>query len=408
MAVATATAFSGQVCTQRRAWTMSRGCWRLVVLLGLAWVALLLLGGTAHAAPAGDETAPPGPAAPGPVPLLGKTLAKVGALTASLPVDDVVRELSNGSPTRGLQPVADVVESSTATVASATDTAAQAASAAAAAAPASLPVADGLDAVTSLADSVRTTAEATAAEQNVLDVEVPSIAAAVVPVVAATAEQIDTTAQLVADTLLSAPLPVARPLHATFAPVVAAIDRATDVVTATSSLAATAVDGVVSTTTQLIAPVLAVVSSPAGSIAVSGPGNGSSAGSVPVGQPVPGTVPDSGPHQPTQPSAMPRIDDRVPDGTHGRPTVPPPDAAATSIDVVAQPASDIATVLPVPVSGAGSTTGNGGGAPTPVTDQTLVRVESEPEIVDDTTDPIEGPTGPMPGTPADDPAFSPD
>ena len=408
MAVATATAYSGLVCTQRRVWTMSRGCWRLVVLLGLAWVALLLLGGTAHAAPAGDEAAPAAPAAPGPVPLLGKTLAEVGTLTASLPVHDVVRGLSSGSTAGAAQPVAHVVESATTTVANATDTAAKTAATAAAAAPTSLPVAHGLEAVTNLADSVRTTAEATAGEQNLLDVEVPSIAATVVPVVGATAEQIDTTAHQVAETLLAAPLPIARPLHAAVAPVVSAIDLATDVVTATSSLAATAVDQAVSTTTQLIAPVLAVVSAPAGSIAVSGPGSSSGAGSAPVAQPVPGTVPDSRSNQPSPSSALPRVDDRVPDGTHGRPAVPPPDAAGTSIDVVAQPASDIATVLPVPMSGAGSTTGNGGAAPTPATDQTLVRVESEPEIADDTTDPIEGPTGPMPGTPADDPAFSPD
>ncbi|HSX66218.1 hypothetical protein, partial [Nocardioides sp.] len=137
MAVATATAHSGQVRFQRRAWTMSRGCWRLVVLLGLAWVALVLLGGTAQAAPTekpGDSAAP---AAPRPVPLLGQTLANVGTLVDELPLDHVTQRLT-GSRTAVPQPLAEAVETATKTVATAADTAAKTASAVATAAPAYL------------------------------------------------------------------------------------------------------------------------------------------------------------------------------------------------------------------------------------------------------------------------------
>lgn len=410
MAVATATAFSGQVRTQRRAWTTSRGCWRLVVLLGLAWVALLLLGGTAHAAPADERRDEAAPAAPGPIPLLGQTLAKVGSTAGALPLEHVVQTLTGSGRTAVPEPVAETVAKTTQTLATATGTAATTASSAAAAAPAYLPVAQGADAAAGLADAVRATAEATASPDKLLDVKVPSIAASVTPVVDAVADQVDTTTHLVADaaTVLTAPLPVARPLQAAVTPLVHTIDLATDVVRATGSFAAGAVDGVVATTTRALAPVLAVVSAPAGSIAVSGAGGpGSATGAASPPSPVVVATDAGAPRAYT--ASIPRqSDDRIPDGAHGRPTVPPPDLGSSSIDVVAQPASDIATVLPVPVSGAGSTTGNGGAAPTQALDQTLVRVESEPEVADDTTDPIEGPSGPMPGTPAADPAFSPD
>lgn len=410
MAVATATAHSGQVRFQRRAWTMSRGCWRLVVLLGLAWVALVLLGGTAQAAPTekpGDSAAP---AAPRPVPLLGQTLANVGTLVDELPLDHVTQRLT-GSRTAVPQPLAEAVETATKTVATAADTAAKTASAVATAAPAYLPAVDGLEVATGLADSVRATAEATAAEQELLDVAIPSIAATLSPVAAAAADQVDTTTQTVAATveILSAPLPVAQPLNAAVAPLVGAIDGATDAFVAATSLTATMVDGVVGATTRALDPFLAVVTAPAGSVGVTAT-SGAGAGIGPVAQPDlntinPGT--DATGSDLPAPAAL-RADSALPDSTHGRPAVPPPDAATVSTYVVAQSASDIATALAVPVSGAGSTTGHGGSFPTPALDQTLVRVEAEPEFVTDSTDPIEGPTGPMPGTPCADPSFSPD
>lgn len=403
MAVATATALSGQVRSQRRAWTTSRGCWRLVMLLGLAWVGLILLGGTAHAAPAekpGDNAAP---TAPRPVPVLGQTLTNVGTLVDHLPLGNVTQALT-GSRTAVPQPAADAVETATKTVAAAADTATKTASGLATAAPAYLPAVDGLEAVTGLADSVRATAEGTASEQKLLDVAVPSIGATVAPLAVAVADQVDTTTQAVTAAILTTPLPVAQPL-------VGAIDRVTDVLVAGTSLTATVVDGVVGATTRTLDPPLAVVTAPAGSVAVAATsGAGAGAGTGPGAQPDVNTI-GSGPDaaEAGLPALTgPQADGTLPDSTHGRPAVPPPDASTVSTYVVAQPAPYIVASLPVPVSGAGSTTGHGGSFPTPALDQTLVRVESEPEFVADTTDPIEGPTGPMPGTPCADPSFSPD
>ncbi|GGO90481.1 hypothetical protein GCM10011584_22350 [Nocardioides phosphati] len=417
MAEATATADGGLVRLQRRAWTTSRGCWRLVVLLGLAWVALLLIGGTAHAAPADEGRSDTPPTAPGPIPLLGQSLASLGTVAEALPIQPVTQVLTSGArstaaPEPVAQPVAHAVETVTQAAASATTPVAKAATSAAAAAPAYAPAVGGLQAVSGLTDSVRATAEDTASSGKLLDVKVPSFGATLTPVVAAAGEQVDAATQLAADAAvtLAAPLPVAYPLHQLLAPVAHAVDLTTDTLTSTATLAGRTADAAVARTTRALAPVLAAVTGPAGSIAVSGPGAGGSSG-VPALQPgLPAAVPGS---------AAPAVTD-VPagairgtasvcsDDAHGGPAVPPPDASASSSHVVAQPASDIATVAPVPVSGAGSTTGGGGSAPTPAVDQTLVRVESEPEFTATTTEPIEGPTGPMPGTPADDPAFSPD
>lgn len=421
MAEATATADGGLVRLQRRARPTSRGCWRLVMLLGLAWVALLLIGGTAHAAPADEGRSDTPPTAPGPIPLLGQSLASLGTVAEALPIQPVTQPLtqaltsgarSTAAPEPVAQPVAHAVETVTKAAASATTSGAKAATSAAAAAPAYAPAVGGLQAISDLADSVRATAEATASSGKLLDVKVPSFGATLTPVVAAAGEQVDAATQLAADAVvtLAAPLPLAYPLHQVLFPVAHAIDLTTDALTSTATLAGRTADAAVAGTTRALAPVLAAVTSPAGSIAVSGPGAGGSSG-APAPQP---GLPAAGPG-----SAVPAVTE-VPagairgtasvcsDDAHGGPAVPPPDASASSSHVVAQPASDIATVAPVPVSGAGSTTGGGGSAPTPAVDQTLVRVESEPEFTADTTEPIEGPTGPMPGTPADDPAFSPD
>lgn len=410
MAEATATAGSGLVRTQRRAWTLSRGCWRLVVLLGLAWVALLLLGGTAHAASSDEQPAPPRPAG---IPLLGQALAGVGNLTAALPVREVATGLTAGDDAAA-QPLATAVESATTAVTDAAAATTHVASAAAAAAPAYLPAADGLDSVGHLADTMKATAEATASGATLLDVKVPSISTLADPLVAGVGEQVDTATELAAGAVaaLVAPVPVAHPIAAALAPTVAkavgTVDVLTDVLTASTSVVTRTADGVVGAATGVLSPVLAVVTAPAGSIVVSAGGTGGASG--PAVQPgVPTAVPTTVAGASSLTVAPIRgADATCPDALHRGPAVPPPDAGGHTIHLVAQPAPDTATVLPVPVSGAGSTTGNGGSAPTPVLDQALVRVESEPEFTAESNDPIDGPTGPMPGTPASDPAFSPD
>jgi hypothetical protein len=388
MAEATATAVSGQVRLQRRAWTTSRGCWRLVVLLGLAWLALVLLGGTAHADPADvrrDASAPtaPRPAAPDALPLLGQTLADVGTL-ASAP----------------LEQVAQVVTTTTQTVAAAVP----------AAAPASAP-ALSMAAASELADSVRATAVATATGPELLDVRLPSFEATIVPVVSGAAEQVHQAVHQAADavTVLSAPVPLVQPLHDAVAPVLGVVDLTRDVLASTGSFVGVTADAVVDRAADTLVPVLAAVSGPAGAIVVSGPGAAGAAG-LPAPQPDLSTViPGSQATATALPSGAVNGDDATClEGTPGLPAVPPPDTTDSST-TVAHPASDTTTVAPVPVSGAGSTTGSGGGsAPTPGADLTLVRVESEPEHAAGTTgQPIEGPTGPMPGTPAADPVVLP-
>lgn len=407
MAVATATALRGQVRSQRRAWTLSRGCWRLVVLLGFAWAALVLLGGTAEAAPSDARNDRPAPATPGSIPLLGQTLTNVGTL-----VGDVTAGLTGAGGTAVPKPVAQVAETATKAVADVSATVADTASTVAADAPAYLPAVEGLEAVEGLADSFRETAESTASEQQLLDLTVPALASTIAPAVAAAAEQVDASAQLVKDAaaVLTSPLPVAQPLQSALAPLVGAVDRVTDVVTATTTFATSAADGVVAMTTQALAPMLAVVTAPAGSIAVTAAGGaGPSGPGVPAAQPGLETV-GTGPVGADTGLAIdtfPHADSPLPESAHGSPAVPPPDAHTPASDV-AQSAPDITTALPVPVSGAGSTTGNGGSVPTPVLDQTLVRVESAPQFAANANDPIEGPTGPMPGTPCADPTFSPD
>lgn len=407
MAVATATAQCGQVRSQRRAGTMSRGCWRLVVLLGLSWVALLLLGGTAQAAPSDVRRDEPAPVVSDrqAVPLLGKVLSTVGEVKDALPLDRGV------AATTVAEPVGSVADTAAATVATATDAVATTVATATEKAPTSLPVVDAGDAVTELANTVRATADATGSSEKLLDVRLPSVSGTVAPVVQGVTEQIDTTtaAAVEAVELLAVPLPVSRPLTGALDSVAGTVDAATDLVDAMTATTTRSVDAVVVTATVVLAPVLGAASGPVGSIGVAAPGSAVApatdtsatdaaegvTGPVVVGAAVPASIASTSMGAPVE-------------STTGGPSVPPPNAGTDSSDVAAQPAADIVTTVPAPMSGAGSTSGSGGSPTTPSLDQTLVRVESEPEFEVETTEPIEGPAGPMPGTPCVDPAFSPD
>lgn len=406
MAVATATASCGLVRSQRRARTMSRSCWRLVVLLGLSWVALLLLGGTAHATSSDSRNDAAAPVASDrqEVPLIGKVLSTVGGVTDALPLD---RAADKATVT---EPVARVVETTTKTVASAAETVASA-TAVTDKAPAALPVLNAGDAVTSVANTVRATAEATSSGDELLDVRLPSVTETVAPIIGSVTAQVDTTIATAVDTveLLTVPLPVSRPLTGALDAAAGTVDAATDLVDAVASAATRTVDSAVVATTSVLAPVLGGVTGPVGSIGVSAPGVNATTGTdthptgaedgvtgpVVAGAWVPASIAFTTASMPAE-------------STAGGPSVPPPNAGTDSTDVAAQPAADIVTTVPVPVSGAGSTSGSGGSTTTPSLDQTLVRVESEPEFEVEITEPIEGPAGPMPGTPCVDPAFSPD
>lgn len=404
MADATATADSGQVRPQRRAGTMSRGCWRFVVLLGLSWVALLLLGGTAHAA----EEPAPGPKRDQALPLLGKVLSNVGTVTEALPVREVT-----GTAAKTLQGLNQRDVSIPEPVAEATQTViANGATSAPKTPPTQLPVLDAGDAVTTLVDSIAGSANATASGENLLDVKLPSITETVAPIVNSAARQLDTTTRVVADTteLLAVPLPLTRPLPHVLDKLADTVDRTTDVLTSTAGAVTRTADTVVASLTDALAPVLDAVTGPAGSISVSvGGGASTTTATTPALDLAVDATQEAGGVGGSAPASAGQHVDVLRDTATGGPAVPPPDASNDSTDVVAQPATDIVTTVPVPVSAAGSTTGHGGSAPIPSPDQTLVRVdESEPEFEVVITKPIEGPAGPMPGTPSADPAFSPD
>ncbi|TCJ29838.1 hypothetical protein [Nocardioides jejuensis] len=402
MADATATALRGQVRSQRRAGTMSRACWRLVVLLGLAWGAVLLLGGTAQAAPAAEHHRAGGhDARPHAVPLLGQVLSTVDKVTHPRAKADKIAHPHMTATPAATKPAATpklVGAKITAPSTHATQP--------------TLPAAQLLGTVSAIANDVRDTAEATASSDSLLDVRIPTTSDIVTPTITAVTDQVDATVQTVADaaTLLTVRLPLTRPVAGLLETAAGAVDLTTDHVVAATASVTASVDTAVRRTTQAIAPVLHAVSGPIGSIVISAPGAGPSAGAAPVSPGAPAT--DASATIPTRttvdvPAA--RHLDRLGSGaTLGGPAVPPPDATPTH--VVAQPAADIVTSLAVPMSGAGSTTGNGGSsAPAPSLDKTLVRVdESEPVFEDEAVEPIEGPTGPMPGTPSADPSFSPD
>lgn len=400
MADATATALRGQVRSQRRAGTMSRACWRLVVLLGLAWGAVLLLGGTAQAAPAAEHHRAGGrDARPHAVPLLGQVLSTVDKVTHPRAKADKVAH-----------PHVKATATATKLVATPKSVGAKVTTTTTHATQPTLPAAQLLGTVSAIANDVRDTAEATASSDSLLDVRIPTTSDIVTPTIAAVTDQIDATVHAGAATLLTVPLPVTQPVAGLLEAAAGAVDLTTDrLVTVTAGVTAS-VDTVVRRTTQAIAPVLNAVTGPAGSIVISTPGAGPSAGAAPVspGAPATDATATTAPRTTTDAPAARHLDVRGSGATLGGPAVPPPDATPTH--VVAQPAADIVTSLAVPMSGAGSTTGNGGSsAPAPSLDKTLVRVdESEPVFEDEAVEPIEGPTGPMPGTPSADPSFSPD
>lgn len=408
MAVAAATALRGRVRSQHRVWALPRGCWRLVVLLGLSWVALLLLGGTAHAAPSDHRDKPAAPAAasePGALPLLGKVLSNVGQVTdlATTTVQNLgPRDAATASP------LDQAVSAATTTVASVTETAAGATASAAGAAPTELPVVSGLDVVAGVAQTVGSTADATAAGDKLLDVQLPSVTSTVAPVLSAAAAQLDQAAALI-DTVgdLTVRLPLARPLTGALGTLAGTIEGASTVLTSTTYAVTDAADGVLDIAADTLAPLLGAATGPAGAIGVSGPGG--NAGPTTTA-PQPGTLPavaaaDAAPFAPAAVDASRAIGDGL---ATGGPAVPPPDATTDLPQLAVQPAADIVTTVPVPVSGAGSTSGSGGSTPAPTLTQTLVRVESTPTVEFEPAEPIEGPAGPMPGTPSADPAFSPD
>ncbi len=393
MAAATATAVGGQV----RSRAVRRTCWRLAVLLGLSWAALLLLGGTAHAA-CDDATCeqPAAPAQPGAeVPMVGELLANADEPTTPQPL----RQVADLTAT-ALDGLRGTTPAHTPDPAAAVD-ALPALPAAGAHTPAAAAPSTGVDAAGLLTNTVRDTVEATGEKLTLKDV--PSIRATVTPLVDSLTRQVVGTADDAVDTVetLAAPLPLAGGLAQTLRTAVGTLSLASQLAVDATDAVTGSVDEVVGTTAAVIAPVVEQVTHPAGTGDSAGPTTGAgpapSAADAATG-PALGVV--------TVRLDAPHADLASGTRTLSGPAVPPPDAVA--LTPVAQPAADTVTALPVPVSGAGFTPGNGGAASAPRPDHPLARVAPEPLAARPATAPVACPAGPMPGTPAADPAFSPD
>lgn len=419
MAAATVTASGGQVRSRRRAPALRRGCWRLAVLLGLSWAALLLLGGTAHAAcdePSCDQPAPPaGPAAQPGVPLVGEllagldrtaratTLERIGDL-ASATLGGHQRTPSAGTPEHGTttdptaMPVADVIDP----VRGAAEPTAGIATA---------PI--GSEPAPALADTVRTTA-GSVNHQLLVGEGLPSVRSTAAPLVDRLAREVtrSTTSAVATVEALTVPLPVASGLSGALRSTIdSTVSLATRLAVDTTYATAGAIDRTIGLTSSLVSPVLSpvleTVAEPRPNDRADGPGSAAGPGtstSSPVASDTPGTGlvlrVDAAPVDAAQPAA-----DGATRALPG-PGTPPPDTSGLTTPAV-QPAADT-TTLAVPVSGAGSITGTGGSPSVPRLDQTPVRVEGAPTGVIATTEPVTCFSGPMPGTPAADPVFSPD
>lgn len=403
MPAATATAVGGQV----RAQALRRTCWRLAVLLGLSWTALLLLGGTAHAAcdeptceqPSGSS----GPGAAPDVPLVGRLLAGVDE-PAGKPlqkVTDLTTTALHGL--RGTTPAADPVPADAADEVDAMPALPDAGTFAAAPAGPAAITADPVELVTS---TVRGAVHATG--DRLLLEDLPSVRTTVTPLVDGLARQLVDTADATVDAVevLTAPLPLAGGLTPALRTAVDTLSLTTRLVVEATGTVTGSVDRVVGevggVTAALLSPVVEAVedaTGPAGDAAGTGTGGGSSPAADSAGPALSlGVVMVRG--------EAPHTDRDSDTRTLPGPAVPPPDA--TDLLPAVQPAADTVTALPVPVSGAGSISGNGGATSAPRPDHPLARVVPGPAGSHGATAPVACPTGAMPGTPAADPAFSPD
>jgi hypothetical protein len=390
MAATAATAICGRrVRVQSRVRAVPRGLWRLLVLLGLAWIGCLLLGGTAYAA---ERPAPsPDPASTPLAPVIDQVLGTTDALVPALPVRELVGGVTKPNP------VGQVPAAVTTTVAE-------------------IPPA----AVTTVAPAHAADATATAVtavhEVGKVDApELPRLADIVDPVVTQTTAQLRSTVAATVDLVEKATAPI--PVVASITQQVGgttrdAADGASRLVNVTTYAAAGGVDAVLDQTSSALAPVLSPVLQTLTAISQIGAGGSASASASGVSG-VPGSTLGFVAGAPTPTGAAPAAWSGAvlnPQSYNG-PAVPPPDATASAASSTVQSASAIDTTLSVPVSGAGSTasgsgsgTGSAGG---PDLAKVLVELLSR-RTAKSVAPKTEAPVRPMPGTPLADPGFSPD
>lgn len=405
MAATAATAICGRRArVQSRVRALPRGIWRLLVLLGLAFVGCLLLGTTAYASdtpapsPVTATPAPDGPAGPA-APVLDEVLDTTDALVPALPIRDIVGGVTKPVTSGGLPVDATTV-----------------AEIPAAAAPAVEPVAPAaVDALETLevTDPVSKATNATAGQVAVHAPELPELphlTDVVAPVITGTTSQLRSAVSATTDLVdqVAAPIPlVGSVTQQTGSATRDAVERTTSLVDVTAYAAAGGVDAIVGQAVPVLSPVLSPVLQTLTTLGQLGVAGSSPATSGVQG--VPGYGGDiAGSPATTVAAPVAWADLVLTSQSENGPGVPPPDANASSS---VQSASAIDTTLPVPVSDAGSTvvgsgsgTGSAGGS-----DLAKVLVErlsrrSAPSFAPKT----EAPVRPMPGTPLADPGFSPD
>ncbi len=409
MAAATVTASGGQVRSRRRAQPLRSGCWRLAVLLGLSWAALLLLGSTAHAAcdePTCDQPATPaGPEAQPAVPLVGELLAGLDGTAAAATLEPIGELTTATLGGHARTPSADAPEPDATTD------------------PAAIPVGDlietapapaGSDPALTLADTVRTTA-GSVNRRLLVDEGLPSVRSTAAPLVDRLTREVTRSATTAVEAVeaLTVPLPLAGGLSPVLRSTIdSTVSLATRLAVDTTYAATGAVDRTVGLTSSLVAPVLSPVlesvAEPRPADSAEGSGSAAGPGTSPsslVASVSPGSGLVLGVVTAPADAARPAAD--LAARTLSGPGTPPPDTTGLTTRAV-QPAADTTTTLAVPVSGAGSITGTGGTPSVPRLDQTPVHVEGAPTAVVGSTEPVTCFSGPMPGTPAADPAFSPD
>lgn len=386
MAAAAQTAHRGR--RARRAKGITFAAWRLLALAALAYAAMMLLGGTAQAA----ECPESGCAKPQRTDLV-RTLATT------------TRGLTQGTKTL----VGTTTDSVTATTQAlavqkpVSDAPAPLANTSAPTAPAVEPVADGAAGIT---QTPALPAVDSPTPDPAVVVTLPSLEETVMPAVTAGAELVDATTAALASATASIEVPALGQVTTSLA---ATVDGATDDLLSLTHTATRIADQDVSQVTRVLDPLLPSLSGLGGGVDVTSAANRTAAaGAAPDGETAAAAW---APWTTATPMASARPLEATAgtqQATTAGPAVPPPDAPDLT---VVQSAPDTVAVMTVPVSGAGATTsGSASGGPSapggPELSKCLVAGFRRTDVT--VAGPVAVPARPLPGTPLDDPSFSPD
>lgn len=385
MAAAALTAYRGR--RARRAKVTASAAWRLLVLTALAYAAMMLLGGTAQA----DECPESGCSTQQPTDLvttLTTTAEGVTRGTQTL-VGTTTETVTRTTQTlAGRQPAADVPAPLAQTAAP-----------------------EAGSAQTATAEAVGL-AEAPAVDtpqpEPAVVLTLPSLEETVMPVATAGAELVDATAAALTTVTAEVEIPA---LAQVTAALVDTVDSTTDDLLALAGTTTRIADQDVVMLTASLDPVLPSLAGLGGGVDVASAAGGSArTGAVAGGDSAPTAwLPETG-TTPAMFTAMPIDATARPLSTSpGGPAVPPPDSHDLT---VVQSAPDTVGVMTVPVSGAGSiatgSTSGGPSAPAGGPELSKCTIAGFRRTDFSAAPRAAAPARPLPGSPLDDPSFSPD